>query len=1285
MKNRYFLPFIVLGALLCSCAQETGVDVPGEIKLKEILLDASLSGTKVNLNSSGLQPFWQEGDKIAVYDGDGIREFTLLSGAGTSSAVFSGSVSSGATTLSAVYPYSAATLEDSKLKYSVPSEQTASEPGADPEALVMYSAPASGYKLSFKNCTGLLRFSVPAGVSKTIFIIDSETITLNLPGVAGNYSVAVPAGFYFTTTLYIRTADSDYMMESYNPFELEDGHSISLGELSFDNPVKIISTPDELKSFLSTTSGTDKSTAIVVSDLDMTGVDYTPASDFGGTLIGNMHKITLAGASSPLFTSNSGTINNLILEGTVEPSALEGAAFVHTNRGKLIGILNRASISISKSNAIKAPLVLGGIAAYNYGSLMRCINEGEVSFRSSSSITGAALGGVVGYSEGAISNCENSGALSLVFKYGSALCALGRIASSAANLGGIAGAGFEGFSMTSCTNTGDITYVNDAIENCEVKYQRVQIGGVVGSPYGDVSKCNNSGKIDISAVTSSRAASPGQNYILDIGGISGGSFHETGDYKDLNDHTSIIDCINDGNITVDIDGNASNSPIGGIVGWPSGEHLAISCKTSGCTNNGDITVSGAGKVRLGGIMGGTGSLENCTNNGRLYLKSADSGSCVGGINAFHSQDHPLYACVNTGDVVSDIALFGIGGLIGCHGGVNLTSSAACKVLCDVISGAKDYSSVGIVLGTYNNETTKNVVLGTPEEPIEVKGHVSVAGASVELNKLNFNKYLSGTLYLSTTHIIHAYCDTEAPYGSLYAEGTVKYSDGTPASGISVSDGFSVAVTGSDGKYHLETTPDSWYIYVSLPSDAVVKKKSDGRPDFFIPYEESGSTYDFTFERQAVESQFLLFALADPQAHYKARSGQNIADTKRFLQEAVPGINNHISEQSLPCYGVTLGDIVYSEDSRNSNPGMAEMVSSCGQLDMPVFQTMGNHDYTFFYETSPLSTDAKSSTLYLKAQRCFEEAFGPVNFSFNRGDVHVICMRNIIYESTTDASDYVCGYTDDQWAWLQADLANVPKSKMVILCGHIPLVGRTGNQHVSDVLSLIKQYKNPRIFSGHTHYKRYADSVGGVPEHIHGAVCGQWWWSNIEGDGNPNGYTVYKLDGTTIKDEYTMGFNTHMDSRDYQMRIYRGSIITGGSYAKFNWNRGESRLMINVFNGDSRWKVQVYEDGVLSGNATLMSNSRQTWGAVTSGTTYTVNANSSQDWWAIGYHIGVRGRGRSSTSYYTSMFHMFTYTLKNPDAQVRVVATDGYGNSYSSTEVISTDLWYPNYMKQGNVN
>ena len=290
-----------------------------------------------------------------------------------------------------------------------------------------------------------------------------------------------------------------------------------------------------------------------------------------------------------------------------------------------------------------------------------------------------------------------------------------------------------------------------------------------------------------------------------------------------------------------------------------------------------------------------------------------------------------------------------------------------------------------------------------------------------------------------------------------------------------------------------------------------------------------------------------------------------------------------------------------------------MRSHFAKLNMPVFQTMGNHDYTYFYSTKPLATDTRTSTLYLRAQRNFEEVFGPVNFSFNRGDVHVVCMRNIIYDSNTDASSYHCGYTDDQWAWLQADLANVPKTKMVILCGHIPLVSNTSREHVSQVLSLLKQYKSAKIFSGHTHYKRYAPSVGGIAEHIHAAVCGQWWWSNVEGDGAPNGYTVYKIEGTSFKDEYSIGMNTSMNTRDYQIRVYQGNITNGGNYAKFKWPHEASRLLINVFNGDSRWKVQVYENDVLSGTATLMSYKRQTFESVTAGTTYTVDASSSNDW------------------------------------------------------------------------
>ncbi|MCQ2141458.1 MAG: calcineurin-like phosphoesterase family protein [Bacteroidales bacterium] len=514
-----------------------------------------------------------------------------------------------------------------------------------------------------------------------------------------------------------------------------------------------------------------------------------------------------------------------------------------------------------------------------------------------------------------------------------------------------------------------------------------------------------------------------------------------------------------------------------------------------------------------------------------------------------------------------------------------------------------------------------------------------------------------------------------------AYGYIRYTNGEPAEGVVVSDGFKVTQTKEDGSYYLTTSKNTYYIYFSYPENVKIKKNADGNPDFYKRYSKKTKQYDFELEKQAVETEFALFAMADPQAHYAKRSPQTTADTDRFKSETVPALNKEISEQPVPCYGVTLGDIVYSEGSRNSVPGMKTMRSHFKNVNMPVFQTMGNHDFTYFYSNNPLTADVESSSTYLRAQREFESVFGPINFSFNRGNVHVVCMRNITYTSDTDASKYEGSFSSAQYSWLKADLAKVPKTKMVILCVHIPIVGITKNENVENVLNLIKQYPNSTIFSGHTHYKRGVPNVlsTGMFEHIHSAVCGQWWWSDMEGDGCPNGYTIYRIGEKGIKDEHFMGVNEDMNSMNYQMRIYRGNLTTGGSHAKFKWPHSSGRLLINVFNGDSRWKVEVYENDVLSGTATSMSASKQTFSSVSAGSTYDIDASSSQDWWSIGYHIGVVGRGLSGTSYYTANYHMYKYDMKDPSASVKVVATDGYGNKYTCTEVISEDLYYPPYV------
>ena len=216
-------------------------------------------------------------------------------------------------------------------------------------------------------------------------------------------------------------------------------------------------------------------------------------------------------------------------------------------------------------------------------------------------------------------------------------------------------------------------------------------------------------------------------------------------------------------------------------------------------------------------------------------------------------------------------------------------------------------------------------------------------------------------------------------------------------------------------------------------------------------------------------------------------------------------------------------------------------------------------------------------------------------------------------------------------------------------------------------------------SGHTHYMRNEPTLsGGVYEHVHAAVCGTWWYSKVNGDGCPNGYGVYDIEGNTIKNWYYKGVNNGMNDRDYQIRLYRGNLKCGGPHEYIALQHGDGVLLANVFNADKNWTVKVYEDGVYSGTMTLIPNKKTEPTAGTSESNPTKpSTSSSQDWWAIGYHIGVVGRGHvggTRANYLTNAFHIYKYTLKNKNAAVRVEATDRFGRTYS-TSTITGDYDY----------
>lgn len=969
------------------------------------------------------------------------------------------------------------------------------------------------------------------------------------------------------------------------------------------------------------------------------------------------------------------------------------------NTGSVSGCINAGVVTLETTGTGYSNV--GGIIGYLEGSIQDCsttVSSEVYNIQNEASVrTGASVGGIAGRIIYDAEDCSNAGKVELrgYFAAGTDGKAY-TVSSGAPVVGGVFGSvGISGQRMSGCSNTSSNIIAD--VKMGSTNSTSLIIGGVAGYIYSNTDGCTNSGNLYLDKCEHASAR---------IGGIAGQL-----------SAASIENSTNSGNVTVKAllsvasacsENSARQFYIGGIVGYSNVTGASVAyCSNRGkiylqqmrdagafsyvggiagslekaqvknCSNFGECASDAASKVRIAGIaanIAGSGAVYN-VNSGAINVKNAVSSSVAGG--AFGHVGCDISECRNGGDITltSCSAATVAGLLLGTVGDTNYSWNG------NVIDGTLTGSGVhcGYLLGGQTTGT-KATKVGY-NQTNKMKSSATVNGKKVESSYCSDKSKLIGDV-LDASRMDLASGGVRL-VDDILVEGYVKYSDSTPAVGVSVSDGFNVAVTDSRGYYALDKDSDSWYIYVSYPSDAVIAKNATtGCPDFFKRYDSGIDTYNFTFERQAVETRFNMIVLADPQAHYAKRGSQTKADTDRFRDETVPAVNSLVSGISYPCYGLTLGDIVYSEGNRNSNPGLTTMRTHFKSMNIPVFQTIGNHDYTYFNASSPLKADANSSTYNLKAQRAFEEVFGPINYSFNRGDVHFICMRNIIYESTTSWSEYRNGFTDAQVRWLEADLANVPTSKMIVFCAHAPMVASTTDVNLPKVVEMLSKYPKCTIFTGHAHYKRGAANVrgSGIYEHVHAAVCGQWWCSKIEGDGCPNGYTVYDFNGNAIVDEYFLGTNSGMDSREYQMRLYRGNVKTGGSHAYFQWPHSNKTLLINVFNGDSRWgKPKIYENGVYVGQATLMPQKKYTFDSVTSGSTYNIESDSSQDWWAIGYHVGKMGQGTSSTSYYTANFHMYKFELSSSTSSVRVEATDPYGRVYTCSDVITNGTSYPSYI------
>lgn len=435
-------------------------------------------------------------------------------------------------------------------------------------------------------------------------------------------------------------------------------------------------------------------------------------------------------------------------------------------------------------------------------------------------------------------------------------------------------------------------------------------------------------------------------------------------------------------------------------------------------------------------------------------------------------------------------------------------------------------------------------------------------------------------------------------------------------GVVVSDGYDCVRTDENGVYQLKSNELTRMIYYSTPSEyKVATGATRSIPVFYKAINPVGARIRTDFQLDPLEggkeTKWTFIGIGDPQCATASNADRYTTETISDIKQALANRKN--------VYAMTLGDIVF--DSTNMWPAMVASMSSVltGTWYIPFFQTIGNHDHDSLQPDT--SDNAKDDYL---ATSTFESYFGPVNYSFNRGDVHIVSMDDIMVTSQKESGksngktwSYSGGFTDKQIEWLKKDLALVPdkQDKMIFVCCHIQFRNSSSNNY-QEVLKLMDEFKEAHLMIGHTHYTQnfiYTTShkaKGGLPvyEHIHGSACGAWWTKSSSStvSGEPSGYTIYEIEGAHINDWMFKG--TRKDA-DFQLRVYDGNEIYYTSQYPLNWYtssqtvgsytftvKGNTALkncfVAQVFNDDDTyWTVELRRKstGQKIGNFTRLAN------------------------------------------------------------------------------------------------
>jgi len=337
----------------------------------------------------------------------------------------------------------------------------------------------------------------------------------------------------------------------------------------------------------------------LVSNIDLSGAEWAPISNFKGQFDGQGYVITNLTIQQPgnagLFGSiNGATVKNVGLEGTSINGRFStaGAVVGNNTKGCISNCYNTGNVSnicvLPSYSGSAGSSSAGGICGSSSGTISNCYNKGNIfssataTDDSESSFTSdASAGGICadfsGSTNNVVSGCFNTGNVT-AFVFAQKNKYSGRVTSSsyAGGISAYTSGSLNGGTaiIKECFNTENVSasstaYAATSFTNPNA-YSRGYTGGICGynTSYVAINDCYNTGDITNTTDCNGSYTANNSNY---TGGICG--YSRIGEsYPGFSRTTSIRRCYNAGNVTAAYTGTASATynNIGAIIGGDSG-------------------------------------------------------------------------------------------------------------------------------------------------------------------------------------------------------------------------------------------------------------------------------------------------------------------------------------------------------------------------------------------------------------------------------------------------------------------------------------------------------------------------------------------------------------------------------------------------------------------------------------------------------------------------------------------------------------------------------------------